>query len=84
MKKVGKVTHYFGHPQVAVLNLSDKIKVGDKIKFVRNDEELFEQEVSSLEVDHEKVDSAGKGDDIAMKVDKKVHEGVEVHLVEEE
>jgi U32 family peptidase len=82
MKKVGEVTHYFGKPQVAVLKLSDQIKVGDKVKFVANEEDLFEQEISSLEIDHEKVDSAGKGSDVALKVDEKVHEGNEVYLVE--
>ena len=83
MKKVGEVTHYFGKPEVAVLKLSEKVKVGDKVKFVKGeDEELFEQEIKSLEIDHEKVDSAGKGDDVAMKVDEKVHEGNEVYFVE--
>ncbi len=82
MKKVGEVTHYFGKPQVAVLNLSEGIKVGDKVKFMKGEEELFEQEISSLEIDHEKVESAGKGSDVALKVDEKVHEGNEVFLVE--
>lgn len=82
MKKVGEVTHYFGKPQVAVLNISGEIKVGDKIKFVKNGEDLFEQEISSLEIDHEKVEKAGKGSDVALKVDDKVHEGNEVYLVE--
>lgn len=82
MKKVGEVTHYFGKPQVAVLNISSGIKVGDKIKFVKNGEDLFEQEISSLEIDHEKVEKAGKGSDVALKVNEKVHEGNEVYLVE--
>ena len=82
MKKVGEVTHYFGKPQVAVLNISSEIKVGDKVKFVKNGEDLFEQEISSLEIDHEKVEKAGKGSDVALKVDGKVHEGNEVYLVE--
>lgn len=80
MKKVGEVTHYFGKPEVAVLRLSSKIKVGDTVKFMKGDEELFEQEIKSLEIDHEKVEKAGKGDDIAMKVKEKVHEGNEVFI----
>ncbi|HMB17508.1 MAG TPA: U32 family peptidase C-terminal domain-containing protein [Candidatus Paceibacterota bacterium] len=82
MKKIGEVTHYFGKPEVAVLKLSDKLEKGDTVKFMRGDEELFEQKVKSLEIDHEKVEEAGKGDDVAMKVDEKLHEGNEVYLEE--
>ncbi len=82
MKKIGEVTHYFGKPEVAVLKLSDKLEKGDTVKFMRGDEELFEQKVKSLEIDHEKVEEAGKGDDVAMKVDEKLHEGNEVYIEE--
>jgi putative protease len=82
MKKVGEITHYFGKPEVAVLKLSDTLKVGDTVKFMRGDEKLFEQEVKSLEIDHEKVDEAKSGDDVAMKVANMVHAGNEVYIEE--
>lgn len=83
MKKVGKVTHYFGKPEVAVLKLSGDVEVGDTVKFFDGEgEEILKQEVTSLEIDHEKVESAGKGDDVAMKVGEKLHEGNEVYLAE--
>jgi len=33
-KLIGKITHYFGHIGVAVLELTDALKVGDTIRIV--------------------------------------------------
>ena len=79
MKKVGKVTHYFDNLGVAVLKLDGTIAVGDRIEFRRGEDKLFEQEVSSLQIDHESVKKAGKKNDVAMKVEGKVRVGVEVY-----
>lgn len=79
MKKIGEVTHFFDDIKVAVLNLKKKLKEGDTVLFERNDEELFEQEVKSMEIDHESVTKAKKGDDVAMKVKEPVKEGTEVY-----
>ncbi len=77
--KIGEVVHYFNNISVAVISLSDDLSVGDSVKFARNDEELFEQEVTSMEIDEEKVDSASSGDEVAVKVDEKAKEGTEVY-----
>lgn len=79
MKKIGEVTHYFGDINVAVLNLKGKLEVGDEVTFKRNDEELFDQEIESMEIDHDSVEKAKKGDDVAIKVEEKVREGTEVY-----
>ena len=78
MKQIGKVTHYFDKISVAVIELSGVLKAGDTISFQRGGEELFQQEISSMQIDHEAVKKAKKGDDVAIKVDEKVREGVEV------
>lgn len=80
--KVGKVSHYYDHVSVAVVDLTKKLKVGDKIKFVKGKEELFQQTVASIEYEHKKLDSAGKGKSIGLQVDKKVKDGTEVYKVE--
>ncbi|KKL79503.1 hypothetical protein LCGC14_2014180 [marine sediment metagenome] len=81
MKQIGKVTHYFDKISVAVIELSGVLKAGDTISFQRGGEELFQQEINSMQIDHEAVKKAKKGDDVAIKVDEKVREGVEVFKV---
>ena len=80
MKQIGKVTHYYGKPGVAIVELSGKLSVGDKIKVVDGTNE-FEQEVSSLQIEHDQVDSAKKGDVVGLKVDEKARNGAIVHKV---
>lgn len=75
--KVGKVTHYYNKAGVAIVELEGGIKVGDKVKFTGHGAD-FEQEVGSMQVNHEQVQSAGKGDVIGLKVDQEVKEGTEV------
>lgn len=78
-KPIGKVIHYFDKLGVAILNITGTLKVGDKIKFVRHDEDLFEQEIDSMQIDHKPVKKGGKKDDVAIKVDGEVKEGTEVY-----
>lgn len=77
---VGKVTHFFGKICVAVVELSAPLKVGDKIKFKKGEEE-FEQVVDSMQIEHEPIKEAKKGQAIGMKTAQPVHEGTEVFKV---
>lgn len=77
--KIGKVTHYYDKIQVAIIELDADLSVGDKIKFVRGGEDMFEQDVSSMQIEHEKIDSAKKGDVIGLKVEQDLKEGAEVY-----
>jgi len=70
---IGTVTHYFSHLSVAAVNLSKGMKVGDRIHIVGHTTDL-EQTVESMEVEHEKVESAGPGDDVALAVTDHVRE----------
>ena len=81
MKKIGTITHYYGNIGVAVVELTSKLSVGDKIKFEDGKHE-FEQMVESMQVEHKDISSAKKGDAIGLKVDEKVNEGANVYLVE--
>jgi translation elongation factor EF-1alpha len=71
---IGQVTHYFNHIGVAVVQLSGDLKVGETILIAGHARE-FTQPVASLEIDHRKVDSAGPGAEVAMKVAEPVHKG---------
>jgi translation elongation factor EF-1alpha len=79
--KVGKVTHYYDKIGVAIIALGSNLAVGDKIKFIRGGEDLFEQTVDSIQIEHEKKDSAGKGDVIGLKTNEQVKEGTEVFKI---
>ncbi|MBN1969278.1 MAG: hypothetical protein JW870_07915 [Candidatus Delongbacteria bacterium] len=79
--KIGKITHYYDKIGVAVLELDSNLGVGDKIKFVRGGEDLFEQEVTSMQVEHEKIESAKKGDVVGLKTDQPLRDGADVYKV---
>ena len=81
MKEIGKVTHYYGKIGVAIVALSDGLRVGDKIKVEGNRTE-FEQAVDSLQVEHQPVEEAKRGDVIGLKVVEKVSAGAAVYKLE--
>lgn len=77
--KIGKVTHYYDKIGVAVVELTGSLTKGDSIKFTRGGEDLFTQKVSSIQVEHEKKDSAKKGEIIGLKTESAVRVGAEVY-----
>lgn len=79
-KLIGKISHYFGNIKVAVIELTEELKVGDKIRVVGGEID-FTQSVESLEVEHQKVKAAKKGDSVGLKVEKKIREGYKVYKV---
>ncbi len=79
--KTGKITHYYDKIGVAIVELTSNLTVGDKIKFMRGGEELFQEEVKSMQIEHKKVNAAKKGDVIGLKTNEKVKEGAEVYKV---
>jgi len=79
-KLVGKITHYFGNIGVAVIELSDVLKVGDTIRIVGGVTD-FTQAVESMELDHKKIETAKAGDSVGLKVDQKIREGYKVYKV---
>lgn len=79
---VGKVMHYFGKIGVAALSLSGELKIGDKLSIERSDgTKLLEQTISSMQINKQEVSEAKAGDDVAIKLDGKVHEGNLVYRV---
>lgn len=76
-KLIGKIVHYFGHINVGIIELSDKLKVGETIH-VKGSATDFEQAVDSMQVDHQSIESAKLGDQVGLKVAQKVREGDQV------
>jgi putative protease len=73
-KLVGKVAHYFTKIGVGVIELSDELKVGDKIS-IEGATTNVKQTVQSMQIEHEEVREAGTGDAVGMKVEQRVREG---------
>ncbi|MBI5148013.1 MAG: hypothetical protein HZA37_02575 [Parcubacteria group bacterium] len=73
-KPIGAVTHYYDHIGVAVLRLSAPLILGDKIRISGHGKE-FEQGVVSMQVNHQSVAKAGKGQEVGLKTDKEAKEG---------
>lgn len=81
-KKVGEITHFFAKPIAAVLKLTGKLKLGDKVH-IHGHSTHITQEITSMQVDHKEVESAKPGDDVALLVTDRVREGDEVFLMED-
>ncbi len=79
-KEIGKVTHYFDHISVAVLALSDRVKIGDTLHFLGHSTD-FKQEVTSMQIEHKEVKEAKVGDDVAIKVTQRVHPNDKVYKI---
>ena len=78
MFKIGVVTHYYDKIGVAIIDLDGTLSVGDKIKFTKDGDTLFEQVVDSIQIEHEKKDTAVKGEVIGLKTKEPVKQGTEV------
>jgi len=78
-KLVGEITHYFGKISVAIVKLSDTLKVGDQIKIVGKEGEEFTQAVDSIQIEHQNVQEAKAGDLIGLKITQKAKEGYKVY-----
>jgi len=82
-KRVGAVTHYFDHISVAVLSLTDTIRIGDSLHFLGHGTD-FKQELASMQIEHKPVDTAKPGEDVAVKVTQRVHPNDSVFKIEGE
>ncbi len=69
--RTGEVTHYFDKIGVAVLSLTGTLRVGDRVHILGRSTD-FQQEVASLEIEHQSVNEAGPGQDVALKVAQRV------------
>lgn len=78
-KKIGEIAHYFGKISVAAIKLTGDLKVGDMIHIKGHTTDL-EEKVESIQIQHDSVQKAGKGDDVGIKVKDHVRTGDEVFL----
>jgi len=79
-KEIGRITHYFGHVGVGIIELKDSLKVGEKLHVVGHAYD-FLQDVISMQIEHKDVKEAKPGDSVGIKVPQKVHENDKVFKV---
>lgn len=78
--KVGKITHYYNKIGVAVVELSGSLLVGDLIKISGHGRD-FQMTVNSMQIEHQQIKEANKGDTVGLKVDQEVKEGDEIYKI---
>ena len=76
-ERLGEVIHYFDRIQVAVLRLARGVKQGQRVHF-KGAHTDFEQELTSLQVEHQDVSEAPAKGEVAVKVVEKVRRGDDV------
>ncbi|MGC8885213.1 MAG: translation elongation factor-like protein [Candidatus Nanoarchaeia archaeon] len=80
-KLIGTVTHFFNKISVAVVELSDELKEGDKIS-IEGPQTNFEQIAQSMQIEHKQVKVAKKGQSIGLKVNQPVRPKDQVFKIE--
>ncbi len=68
---IGMVTHFYDRISVAVIVLSGPVRLGETVQLLGRTTE-FEQQVGSLQIDHEYINEAESGQEVALKVIERV------------
>jgi translation elongation factor EF-Tu-like GTPase len=79
-EKVGVVKDYFAKINVAGIDITGKLKVGDTIH-IKGHTTDFEQVVDSMQIERERVEEAKSGDAIGIKVSERCRDGDTVYKV---
>jgi translation elongation factor EF-1alpha len=66
-KQIGSVTHFYKKIGVAIVELSDSLLVGDTIHISGHTTDLT-QKVDSMQMEHQNIEKAEKGQEIGLKV----------------
>jgi len=80
MRTCGKIVGYLEKIQVVLVELNSSVRAGDRLVF-ESEYGLFEQTLSSMQIDHEDVPVAYSGDSIGAKVLKEPRKGGNVYKV---
>lgn len=79
--EIGAVTHYFGHVSVAAISLTHgDLAVGDTIR-IKGHTSDFTMLVDSVQIEHEKLTVARKGQNVGIRVPARAHEHDKVFKV---
>jgi len=80
-EKIGEIVKYFAKPGVAAIQLTKGIlNQGDTIH-IKSHSTDFQQEVQSMQVQHQEVNFAGPGDPVGIKVKERARESDSVYKI---
>ena len=77
-EQVGEVIHFYGKINVGVLRCVKPLKMGDKVHFLGSHTD-FEQEITSMQMEHEAVEEVASGDEVAITVKQRVRRGDKIY-----
>lgn len=78
---IGRVTHYYSKIGVAIIELKDTLTAGDSIS-IEGPSTNLQETADSMQVEHESVKVANRGNSVGLKVSDKVRPGDNVYLEE--
>ena len=81
-KEIGKITHYFGKVGVAIVELANTLKIGDTIH-IKGHTSDWQQNVDSMQIEHDAIEEAKKGDVVGINSKDHAREGDTVFLITE-
>ncbi len=79
---IGTVIHYYDKISVAVVKLDQALHLNDRVLF-RGRTTEFEQDIDSMQIQHQSIQSANGGQEVAVKVKERVRCGDTVCTPEE-
>lgn len=79
-KEIGRVTNYLSKMGVAIIELTGPLQLGDEVR-IKGGTRDFEQRVESMQVEHQPIEKAEAGQEIAVKLDQKARSNDRVYKV---
>jgi len=79
-EEIGKVSDFFARPVVAGIELTGKLKVGDKIHIIGHTTDM-ELTVQSMQINNVDVTEAKAGDSVGIKISDRARRGDKVYKV---
>ena len=77
-EQLGEVIHFYGKINVGVLRCAKPMKVGDQVHFLGSHTD-FEQEITSMQIDHQPVEEVASGGEVAITVKQRVRRGDKIY-----
>lgn len=77
-EQVGEVIHFYSKINVGVLRCAKPLKLGERVHFMGRHTD-FEQEIASMQVEHQAVEEVGSGDEVAIQVKQRVRRGDKIY-----
>jgi putative protease len=79
-KKIGVITHFYSKISVAIIDLEDTLNEGEMIE-ISGPTTKLQMAASSIQIEHENVKTAKKGQSIGLQVPEKVKENDVVYKI---